>query len=208
MFQVFNAQIEKTEAKIWNTKELDAGRKSFGLSELEADVILEINKARTNPSKYAELYIKPRLSNYNGKVYNDKTVTKEGTVAVNDCISAMNSQVKLLPLKPDNNLIKLAKEYTKMQGKTNQTGHETDGKGFKERMKTIIDDNKVVGENISYGRNTARDIVIAQLIDDGRPKRGHRKNILRANYTHIGVASGEHKEYSTMCTINFFGDNT
>src|SRR5687768_390031 len=57
------------EEKYWNIKKLDAARKSRAVSELEADVLLEINKVRSNPSRYAELYLKPMLKDFDGKLY-------------------------------------------------------------------------------------------------------------------------------------------
>jgi uncharacterized protein YkwD len=192
------------EQKIWDIKELDKARKTFDLSELEADVILELNKARTNPAKYAELYIKPRLSDYKDKFYKGK-VTKEGVVAVNDCIKAMNKQQKTNPLTVDKELVRLAREYTKLQGKTSETGHNTNGQSVEIRFKELLNKGMKAAENISYGRSSGREIVIAQLIDDGKPGRGHRKNNLSSEYTHVGVSFGAHQRYDTMCTIDFCG---
>jgi hypothetical protein len=44
-------------------------------------------------------------------------------------------------------------------------------------------------------------MVMALLIDDGIPSRGHRKNILNPSYGLIGVAAGQHPEYRIVCVI-------
>lgn len=59
------------------------------------------------------------------------------------------------------------------------------------------------GENISYGVNTARGIVIQLLVDDGVSSLGHRKNMLSTTFDSAGVAYGEHKYYRCMCVIDF-----
>lgn len=167
---------------------------------------MEINKARANPARYAEMYIKPRLQHYKDKLYKGKMKTKEGVAAVEECLKIMNAVKPLEPLKPEVELYKLAKEHTDKQSKTAETGHDTPGgKSFDKRFKKLIKSGYTVGENIAYGEKTAIEIVVQLLIDDGVKNRGHRKNILEIKYTHCGISFGEHQKYRHMCTIDFYG---
>jgi hypothetical protein len=81
----------------WDIVALDTAADADYLSPAEKDVILEMNKARADPKKYAELYIKPMLQyNWGGPfgansylapgetVY---TGTTEGKNGIQSCIN-------------------------------------------------------------------------------------------------------------------------
>jgi len=59
------------------------------------------------------------------------------------------------------------------------------------------------GENIACGKTTARAIILALIIDDGRPARTHRKNIFDPSFNYAGAAFGPHALHGSVCTINF-----
>ena len=58
-------------------------------------------------------------------------------------------------------------------------------------------------ENIAYGCHTAREIVLALIVDDGVRGRGHRKNIFNPTYNMAGAAYGSHARFGSVCSIDF-----
>ena len=202
-----NSYERAKDSENWDIVSLDTALNEEYLSYVERNVILELNKVRSNPKKYADLYIKPMLSRYHGKEYRYRDaiyLTKEGKKAAEECISVLYRTRSMEVLKPYKELYLLAKDHVEAQGPTGQTGHDSPaGESFKRRIIRVIGNIRYIGENIDYGNNNARKIVISLLVDDGVPSRGHRKNILKSQYSFVGVAIGDHKTYKTMCVIDF-----
>ncbi|GMO38143.1 MAG: hypothetical protein Ta2F_14260 [Termitinemataceae bacterium] len=198
------------DAANWDIAKLDAAANVDYLTAIEKDVVLEMNKVRTNPKKYAELYIQPKLKYYSGKNYSVPgqitLVTQEGTTAVNGCITALSRANSVGILSPEKGLSLAAKEHATDQSKTGQTGHNGSDKSTPEsRMKRFgtFSGSYTLGENIAYGSTTGRDIVCDLLIDDGVPNRGHRTNIMNKAFTQTGAGYGTHTQYRTSCTITY-----
>jgi uncharacterized protein YkwD len=63
--------------------------------------------------------------------------------------------------------------------------------------------DRAAGESIALGTNSARDVVLQLLIDDGVQNRGHRKTLLDGGYVVAGVACGPHTNYEQICVIDF-----
>ena len=192
----------------WDMKKLDTARDSMYLSENERNIVLELNMVRSDPQKYARLYIKPRLTKYVGLRYdlgNDHwMVTSEGVAAVQECIEVLNVAKSCLPLYPDSKLSRMSKYHTDMQGATELVGHDSpNGETFSGRIKRFKIPYINCAENIDYGRSSARDIVVGLLVDDAVPSRGHRANILNNIYNKVGVGCGTHLKYRYMCVMDF-----
>ena len=194
------------DADKWDIAKLDTARNVDYLSTIEKDVILEMNKARTNPSLYAELYITPRTKKFDGKVYNGTLMTNEGVAVVNECISYMKKAKALPVLNPEKGLSLVAQQHSSTQGETNQAGHTgVDGSTPFTRIEKC-GTYKTAGENISYGAMSGRDIVVQLLIDDGVSSRGHRKNIMNKDFSSTGVGyTKKHKAYGSVCVITYAG---
>jgi uncharacterized protein YkwD len=194
----------------WNIVTLDTAADTDYLTAIEKDVILEMNKVRTNPKKYAELSIQPMLRYYNGRNYSVSgqitIVTQEGVTAVNDCINALNRASAVSILTPEQGLSSAAKDHVTDQSRTGQIGHNGSDRSTPEtRMRRYgtFSGSWTLGENITYGETTGRDIVCGLLIDDGVPNRGHRTNIMNRAFTQAGTAFGTHTQYRTTCTITY-----
>jgi len=116
-----------SDASNWDIPALDTAADVNYLSAIEKDVILEMNKVRVNPKKYAELYIQPRLKYYNGRNYQVPgqitILTEEGAAAVNACISALSQTAPAGVLRPERGLSLAARDHVTDQSKTGQTGH-------------------------------------------------------------------------------------
>jgi uncharacterized protein YkwD len=196
------------DAANWNISLLDTAANVDYLSAIEKDVILEMNKVRADPRKYAELYIRPRLQYYNGRNYTAPgqqqfLITQEGAAAVNECIAVLTRAAAVGVLTPERGLYLAARDHVTDQSRTGQTGH--DGSTWQIRMNRYggFSGASANGENIAYGPDTAREIVIALLVDDGVPDRGHRVNIMRKEFTQTGAAYGTHPQIRVSCTITY-----
>lgn len=198
---------EDIDAEIWDLSILDTARDVDYMDEIEKDIVLEMNMARTNPKKYSELYIEPRTKKFNGKIYGGSLQTFEGVAVVNECIKFMNSQKPLQTLAPSKGLTRAAKDHAETQSLTGETGHDsTDGADPFTRMKRY-GSYRTAGENISYGSKTAREIVVSLLIDDGVKSRGHRKNIMSKDFKTTGIGfAAQHKKYGCECVLDFADD--
>lgn len=198
----------------WDLNLLDTARNVDYLSDLEKDIILEQNKARYDPAKYSELYIKKRADNFIGNNYVSfkqlPVKTVEGPAAVTECYIQMQKMKSLPPLKPEKGLYLAALEHVYTQGATKETGHTgVNGESPFDRIKKH-GTYKQAAENISYGFSNAREIVISLLIDDNVPDRSHRKIIMNENYNQTAASFGSHKEYKNMAVIlycNGFKEN-
>jgi len=203
-------KIEIVQVNFWDKEKIDTVTKSNYLNQLEKNIIIELNKVRTNPSKYSELYIEPMCQYFNGTLYqypNEIALrTKEGVSAVNECIRFLNSVTPIEALHPSEGLYKAAKNHMDDQSKTGQTGHTgSDGSSMSQRIDRYGKWEKIIGENIAYGPTDAQWIVTGLLVDDGVPSRGHRKNIFNPEFKVIGVSYGVHPKIRTVTVMDFAG---
>jgi cysteine-rich secretory family protein len=179
------------------------------LTKLEIEVVNELNIARSNPELYAK-YTSDFLKFYQGRYIKIPgritIITNEGTGAVKEAIRFLKKQGKIGVLKISKGMSKAAKDQVEYQGPGGRTGHSgAGGTSPFTRMNKYGSWGVTAGENIDYGNNIAREIVMALIIDDGVSSRGHRKNIFNKSFKVVGVACGIHKRYRHMCVMDFAG---
>eukprot|EP01064_Diplonema_japonicum_P007111 TRINITY_DN14833_c0_g1_i1.p1 TRINITY_DN14833_c0_g1~~TRINITY_DN14833_c0_g1_i1.p1 ORF type:complete len:747 (+),score=163.99 TRINITY_DN14833_c0_g1_i1:51-2243(+) len=183
------------------------------LTDVEKDVFHEINVARTQPQIYAAAIEKQATYIKDGVLYEPgggiPIRLNEGIGAWREAAAELLKQKPLPPLKEAPLGLYLAsKDHCRDQAASGSTGHTgKDGSSPSGRCTRYGKWISSCGENISYGCNTGRGIVMQLIIDDGVPSRGHRKNIYNT-WSVAGVAVGTHPVFGHMCTQNFAGGYT
>jgi hypothetical protein len=207
------------DAANWDISALDTAAKTDYLSPVEKDVILEMNKARNNPKKYAELYIKPMLEyNWGGPFGANSYLapgatiyisTQEGRNGIQSCIDDLSRRQGMSSLLPTKGLFLAAKDHADDTGPRGITGHTgSDGSSMDQRISRYGKWGGGAGENISYGYNTGREIVVQLLVDDGVPNRGHRDNLFTKDFKYVGGAMGGHSQFTYLCVIDYANEYT
>ena len=167
---------------------------------LEAQVLAEVNYARTHPAEYARV-----LRDYRDHPYDGET-SIEGPAAIDEAIDFLERQAPLPPLKSEIKLIRSASGYAQDQGPGGLTGHvSADGATLSDRIHRQQVWSMVAAEAISYGYENPRDVVRQLIVDDGVAGRGHRKVLFDATLRFAGVGCGPHRLYGAMCVIDFSG---
>jgi uncharacterized protein YkwD len=178
------------------------------VKNLSNDALLtEINFARTNPKAYASL-LRDRLKYFSGKTYDDGTgykyTTQEGADAYLEAIDYLEKASPVPALSLSSGLCSAAMAHVNDIGPKGLAQHNgTDGSTPSVRMARFGKPSGYLGENISFGLSTARNVVIQFIVDDGISARGHRINVFNSLYKFVGFGSGFHNDYDIMCVHDY-----
>lgn len=180
------------------------------LGKDELAVLAELNLARTKPREYVKF-----LEEYRKMFRDEKTVVfgkhvmmkrQEGIKAVDEAIAFLKRAKPLKPLEASEGLTLAARDHAEDTGPKGIAGHDgSDGSKSGQRMNRYGKWLRACAENIAFGPKNARFTVIQLIVDDGVPKRGHRKNIFDPRFKTVGIAVGPHKTYAHMCVMDFAG---
>ena len=183
------------------------------LSFIEQGIVEEHNLARTDPRGYAA-YLREFREFFDGNLIripgrDEAILTREGVRAVDEAIDFLMAAEPAPSLAESEGLSRGATDHVEDQGASGGTGHDgSDGSTPGERMDRHGFWNMIFAENLAYGPQTARDVVMGLIIDDGVPDRGHRRNIFDGRLRVIGVACGPHGVYRAMCVMDYAGEFT
>ncbi|MBF0362855.1 MAG: CAP domain-containing protein [Oligoflexia bacterium] len=160
----------------------------------------ELNMARTNPKAYA----KNRLS----EEYNDG----DDNGAYNDLIY----RTAIPPLKFNKALNQAASNYAKFLAENNLFSHEEDGTPSSRCKRAgypglcaenLASDSSDDNDATINAEMAAINFVKQLIIDRGNFTRGHRKIILDADYTVVGIGYSKHANFSYgNVTVQNFGE--
>jgi len=186
-----------------------ADGKSGDYAKLEKEILREMNLARTDPGQYSSF-----LRNFK-KLYRGREIrfpgrvvaaTREGAGAVDEAIGDLSARKPVPPLAYSRGLSLAARDLVREQGVSGETGHGAgEGMTAEARAGRYGKWRRKLGENISYGMDNARLIVMMLIIDDGVSDRGHRKNIFDPAYGAAGVSCGPHPSFRTVCVMDLAG---
>jgi uncharacterized protein YkwD len=171
-------------------------------------VVREMNLARQNPALYAT-FVQELRGRMNGSVLvlpgHTRLRTKEGTAAVDEAIRFLQNAAPLPALTLSRGMSRAAADHCADQA-DGGFGHEgKDRSHAGQRIARYGNFSGSWGENISYGKSSARDVILALIIDDGLAGRKHRKNIFNPTFNYAGAAFGRHARFGTMCSMDFAG---
>lgn len=171
-----------------------------------ARIAAEVSAARSDPQAYAR-----KLRTLRGWYRGDRIeqpgeipiVTQEGIAAVDEAIAFLEGQPALPALARSQPLDRAAAGHAADQARSGRTGHGGEnGLSPHERMGRF-GRWAATAEAIAYGPDTAEEMVVQLIVDDGVADRGHRRILFSPAYTLIGVGCGPHPEWRRMCVLDF-----
>jgi uncharacterized protein YkwD len=180
------------------------------LSQLEREILEEMNLARTNPRQYAA-YVEQYKTYYNGNQLKlpgraKAIVTFDGIAAVDDAINFLKAATPQPSLVVNRGMCLAAKDHANDLALKGVSGHKgSDGSTPNARLERYGRWDGIVGENIVYDVSTAREIVIGLIIDDGTPNRGHRRNVFDPNHRVAGISVTDSPANGAKCVLDYAG---
>ena len=177
-------------AQSWTAAQLESANTAKNLPDLtaaEKRLIQYINLCRMYPASFAvnevELFTGiPGIADKSLGKYK-KSLLKELAI-----------QQPCKPLRTDPALIKDAKCFSGELRRTNRVGHQREDCP-----------DRQYAECLSFGNESAREVILEWLIDSGVANLGHRRNCLNPSYEKVGVSIAAHISYG-QCAVAEFGD--
>lgn len=173
--------------------------------DMSKSVLNEINAARQNPQQiipyleeYRRRFTGSRIRESDGRII----TTVEGVAAVDEAIAFLRNLAAVEPLQRIEGLAKAADLQLRDLNVNPALQHTgADGSSFDERIERFGTIRGRIGENIAYRRNTARDILLLWIVDDGISSRLHRLNLFNAEFKKAGVAYGKGIDDKGLCVL-------
>ncbi|HYC74923.1 CAP domain-containing protein [Brevundimonas sp.] len=185
----------------------DAARSAAGEAAVfRADIVAELNAARTDPGAYARKARALRALFRGDRIERPgetALLTREGPAAADEAIAFLEAQTPLPVLRENPGLNRAAADHAREQSRTGAVAHASaDGSSPSDRMRRQ-GRWTATGEAIAYGPHRAEDVILQLIIDDGVPDRGHRRILFNPVYELIGVACAPHPVWREVCVLDF-----
>eukprot|EP00941_MAST-03F_sp_MAST-3F-sp1_P000293 g293.t1 len=183
-------------------------------SPQDLDVAAAYNKVRRDPMSFVALieeklkYLSDDGRHFKFPGSDVLIVCKEGRAVYEEASAFLKAQAPVPELTTSYGMTLAARDHCLDQGSKGLCGHNgTDGSSSSDRISRYGEWAVTTGENIDFGGGkTAEDVVLALIVDDGVPDRGHRKNVFNESFRRIGCAEGMHTEFQRMYCQVFAGE--
>jgi len=194
-------------SKVGSPADKSAIETAANYARIEHEVLVELNRARTDPHAYASV-VSALVPSYDGTLLRRASWpvpqrTLEGAAAAREAGRVLGVQPAVAALTMSDGLSAAARELARDQAVSGGTGHTgSDGSTTRQRLERHGSWQQTYAENVAYGSYTlGQDVIVDLIIDDGVPDRGHRANIYNGAMRVAGVACGPHPKYGAMCVI-------
>ena len=166
-------------------------------------IIDEVNKARSNPSGYAQK-VDEYISYFTGPIIkipgiNVQIRTQEGDAPYKETRDFLKNEQSVGVLTPSKALCEIAQELL------DKVVDSDTGEIEETETEQIIDKHGTFSGKFTramdFGGFTSEQVVINFLVCDGDPDRTQREPLLGRGLNKIGVAFGKHNIYSTVCVL-------
>ncbi len=175
------AQVLTNESNS-NSNSKQAANTTNAPTALEPAILSEINRVRTNPQDYAQ-WLEEQRQYYDGiwlRLPGEKAIrTNKGRKVLEEAIAFLKQQQPLPPLK------------TSPQAAATATSE----------LENFATPNNI--QYFSYGRKTARGIVMGLVVDELFPDRRRRNSLLSPDAENTGVVCKPDPRYAKICAIAY-----
>lgn len=174
-------------------------------SDFSALLQAEVNRLRTDPPAYAA-HVADKFASMDGTgvflLEGYRFRTREGRGAVDEAIARLRAQPPLPALQAAPCLGSAAQAHADDQRTHGSFDHVgSDGAQLRERIARFTPVRGYCAELMSFGKSSARDVVIDLLVDDGVPSRDHRDALLDARYRTTGAALTTHPATRMLAVV-------
>jgi uncharacterized protein YkwD len=164
---------------------------AFGGS-VECSVLQELNLARTQPQAYATIVSEraPALG-----------ISARATA---EAVRYLHKQRPVGVLLESAGLTQAAMAHAFDTGPRGLKGHRgSDGSRVTQRADRFGRWDQLIGENLIYGKGSARDWIVCLIVDEGIGDRYHRVNIFKREFQFVGIAAQPHSTAGQMMVTDF-----
>ncbi len=195
----------------WNYNMIDTSEEIYYLSQKEKDLLILINKLRSNPQKFAQKYLShlAEVSLFHKQAFqylmnlNVNRFSTGNDTDFTDKSSIYSTFSNPGILKSDINIFKIAEKHGQDLDFTGEIGHiSKEGLTLEERLQSFNIESTCFSEVCSFGKACPIGILL-QLItdDDDIDNTQNRDTLVNGTFTHVGISIQKHKSYSSSCVI-------